>query len=55
VRPEDLDSVEETLAIVFDPALMAQIVGSSQAIADGEPGATVAEVRAEHKRGVSGA
>jgi hypothetical protein len=50
VSPEDLESLEETLAIMSDPALMAQIGESRQAIADGEPGATVGELRAEHER-----
>jgi antitoxin YefM len=50
VSPEDLESLEETLAIMSDPALMAQIGESGQAIADGKPGATLAEVHAEHER-----
>jgi hypothetical protein len=50
VSPEDLESVEETLAIISDPVLMAQIGDSGQLIADGELGATLAEVRAEHER-----
>ncbi|MFZ2114147.1 MAG: type II toxin-antitoxin system Phd/YefM family antitoxin [Solirubrobacteraceae bacterium] len=50
VSPEDLESLEETLAIMSDPALLAQIGESRQAITDGEPGATLAELRAEHER-----
>jgi antitoxin YefM len=50
VSPEDLESLEETLAIMSDPALMAQIGESGQAIVDGEPGATLAELRAEFER-----
>lgn len=50
VSPEDLESLEETLAIMSDPALMAQIGESSQAVADGELGTTLAELRAEHER-----
>lgn len=50
VSPDDLESLEETLAIMSDPALMAQIGASHQAIADGEPGATLAELQAEHER-----
>jgi antitoxin YefM len=50
VSPEDLESLEETLAIMSDPALMAQIDESRQAIADGELGTTLADLRAEHER-----
>jgi prevent-host-death family protein len=50
VSPEDLEGLEETLAIMSDPALMAQIGESGQAIADGEAGATLAELRAENER-----
>jgi antitoxin YefM len=50
VSPEDLESLEETLAIMSDPTLMAQIGGSNQALADGEWGASLAVLRAEHER-----
>lgn len=50
VSPEDLESLEETLAIMSDPALMAQIDESGRAITAGEQGATLAELRAEHER-----
>jgi antitoxin YefM len=50
VSPEDLESLEETLAIMSDPALMAQIGESNQAVADGERGTSLAVLRAEHER-----
>ena len=50
VSPEDLESLEETLAIMSDPALMAQIDESCQAITDGEVGVTLADLRTEHER-----
>lgn len=39
----DLDSIEETLAILSDPLAMAQIRESEQAIAAGQPTASLAE------------
>jgi len=50
VGPEDLEGVEETLAIMSNPALMAQIGESGQAVADGEPGRTLTEVREYERR-----
>lgn len=41
----DLDGLEETLAIMSDPALMAQIHESEQALTEGEQGTTLAELR----------
>ncbi|HTA96024.1 MAG TPA: type II toxin-antitoxin system Phd/YefM family antitoxin [Solirubrobacteraceae bacterium] len=49
VSPDDLESLEETLAIMSDPALMAQIDESGQALAAGDLGTTFAELRAEHE------
>jgi antitoxin YefM len=44
ISNEDLDELEETLAIMSDPVLMAQIHESDQALANGEHGATLAEL-----------
>jgi antitoxin YefM len=43
---EDLESLEETLAVLSDPALMAQIRESEQASKAEEPATTLAELRA---------
>jgi antitoxin YefM len=45
ISPEDLDGLEETLAIMSDPALMAQIQESEQALLDGDPGSTLDELQ----------
>jgi prevent-host-death family protein len=45
ISNEDLDELEETLVIMSDPALLAQIHESKQALASGEQGATPAELR----------
>jgi antitoxin YefM len=52
ISNEDLEGLEETLAIMSDPALMAQIRASEQALAEGEHGAPLTELRAalEHRR-----
>jgi antitoxin YefM len=47
ISHDDLESLEETLSILSDPALMAQIHESEQALADGEQTTTLAELRAE--------
>jgi antitoxin YefM len=49
---DDLESLEETLAILSDPALMAQVRESRQAVEVGEPGDSIADLRAdlEHRR-----
>jgi antitoxin YefM len=47
VSPEDLESLEETLAILSDPVAMEQIRESEQAIADGEPGTSLAELQVQ--------
>lgn len=47
---DDLESLEETLEILSDPTVMAQIRESQQAIDDGKPGATIAELRADLER-----
>jgi prevent-host-death family protein len=45
ISNEDLDELEETLAIMSDSSLMAQIHESQQALASGEQGATLGELR----------
>jgi prevent-host-death family protein len=45
VSNEDLEELEETLAIMSDSSLMAQIEESKQELASGERGATLAELR----------
>jgi len=52
ISHEDLESLEETLSILSDPALMAQIHESEQALAGGESATTLAELRNEmqHRR-----
>jgi antitoxin YefM len=45
ISNEDLDELEETLAIMSNPSLMGQIHESQQALASGEQGATLAELR----------
>lgn len=45
VSNEDLDELEETLAIMSDPSLMAQIADSRRELMSGEPGATLDELR----------
>ena len=46
ISPDDLESLEETLSILSDPALMAQIHESERARASEEPAATLAELQA---------
>jgi prevent-host-death family protein len=46
ISRDDLESLEETLSILSDPALMTQIHESEQAGASGEPAATLAELQA---------
>jgi antitoxin YefM len=50
VSHDDLESLEETLAIMSDPLLMAQIRESGQAEATQDPAATLDELRAELDR-----
>ncbi|HEY2767856.1 MAG TPA: type II toxin-antitoxin system Phd/YefM family antitoxin [Solirubrobacteraceae bacterium] len=42
---DDLEELEETLAILSDPAMMAQVHASEDALAQGEQGMTLAELR----------
>jgi antitoxin YefM len=46
ISHEDLEGLEETLAIMSDPVLVAQVRESERALADGDPGTTLAELRA---------
>lgn len=46
ISHDDLESLEETLSILSDPATMGQIHESEKALADGETATTLAELRA---------
>jgi len=48
--PEDLHSIQETLAILSDPVAMEQIHESEQATVSGEPSASLAEVQEQLER-----
>jgi antitoxin YefM len=50
ISPDDLESLEETLAILSDPVVMEQIRESEQAIGDDEPGASLADLQAQLER-----
>jgi PHD/YefM family antitoxin component YafN of YafNO toxin-antitoxin module len=50
VSTDDLESLEETLAIMSDRSLMAQIRASEKAVAAGDPGTPLEELRADLKR-----
>ena len=49
---DDLDSIEETLAILSDPLAMEQIRESERSLAAGEPTTSLVDLRAqlEHQR-----
>lgn len=47
ISNEDLDELEETLAIMSDPSLIAQVQESQEALARGEQGATLAKLRSD--------
>jgi prevent-host-death family protein len=47
VSPEDLESLEETLAVLSDPELMRQIRESEAELERGEEGVTLEELKAE--------
>jgi antitoxin YefM len=47
VSPEDLESLEETLAVLSDPQLMQQMRESEAELARGEEGATLEDLRAD--------
>jgi antitoxin YefM len=50
VSPEDLESLEETLAILSDPVAMEQVRESEQALAAGESGSSLADLQAQLAR-----
>jgi antitoxin YefM len=50
VSTDDLESLEETLAIMSDRSLTAQILASEKAAAAGEAGVELDELRADLKR-----
>ncbi len=50
LSPDDLESLEETLAVLSDPALMAQIRESQAELERGEKGVTLEELKANLKR-----
>lgn len=50
VSPDDLESLEETLAVLSDRSLMAQIRESEKARDRGERDATLEDVRADLER-----
>ncbi len=50
VSPDDLESLEETLAVLSDPVLMEQIRESKAEFEDGEQGVTLEELEAQLKR-----
>lgn len=47
VSPDDLESLEETLAVLSDPQLMTQIRESEAEWARGEEGATLDDLKAD--------
>jgi antitoxin YefM len=47
ISHDDLESLEETLSILSDPAVMAQIHESERALAGGEQAAPLADLRTE--------
>jgi antitoxin YefM len=47
VSPEDLESLEETLAILSDPELMQQVREGEAELERGEKGVTLEELKAE--------
>lgn len=51
---DDVESIDETLAIFADPVAMGQIRESEQALAAGEPTTLLAELRAQLRAGGPG-
>lgn len=47
VSPDDLESLEETLAVLSDPKLMEQIRESEAELAQGEEGAMLEDLKAD--------
>jgi PHD/YefM family antitoxin component YafN of YafNO toxin-antitoxin module len=50
ISPDDLESLEETLAVISDRSMAAQIRSSERARATGERGVGVDELRADLER-----
>jgi antitoxin YefM len=50
ISQDDLEGLEETLAVMSDPALLAQVRESEQALAEGEQGNMLAELRKAFSR-----
>jgi antitoxin YefM len=50
ISPDDLDSLEETLAVMSDRSIAAQIRESERATAAGETGADLGQLRADLER-----
>jgi prevent-host-death family protein len=52
ISADDLESLEETLAVLSDRSVAAQLRDSQKAVAAGEPGASLDELRSslEHRR-----
>ena len=50
ISPDDLESLEETLAVISDRSLAAQIRESEKSVGRGEPGAELEELRADLAR-----
>jgi antitoxin YefM len=50
ISPDDLESLEETLAVMSDPALREQIRESEQAVAEGDRGISLAELQEQLRR-----
>ncbi len=46
ISPEDLESLEETLAVMSDRSIASQIRASKRSRVPGEPGASLEELRA---------
>ena len=50
ISPEDLESLEETLAVMTDRSVAAQIRNSQRAVAAGEAGTELSQLRAEFEK-----
>lgn len=50
ISTDDLESLEETLAVMSDRSLTQQIRASRQAVTDGEPGSDLEALRADLQR-----
>lgn len=50
ISPDDLESLEETLAVLSDPVAMEQIRESEKSLAAGEPLTSLADLQAQLER-----